>query len=635
MWILHEWWPREMLEDELAKRNLKHLTQHTVDKAMQVCSKIVCVCEAQKAIYRISCPARAIYVGVPAPSSSAREKCLARKSAGRPVRFLTLGIVCPRKNQREAVRLFRKFAGDRTDVTLDIVGARYVRDYEREYCAQVVEEIGGDERVKLHPVTDDPGSWYARSDVLLFLSVNEVTPLVLAEAALHRVPSITYDIGGISEMITPDTGFLLEEGEETGVLEACQKLADSAELRRSMGVAAEIHAERFTTAFMVREYEKEAMALSPTVVLLDMDGVLVDWDAGFRAEWQKFGHKDSDIDRTTSYFMEDCVAPELRGAALAVINQPHFFRDLPPMPGAVEAVREMLEAGFDLYICTSPLDTNPTCCQDKLEWVRKYLGDLMPMTKVVMSRDKTLMIGDVLIDDKPEVKGKMSGVWEHIIFDAPYNKEVQGDRLRMDTWTEWRRVLAQLISPMNPTRDRLLTSDSRDGSMADGLSSLGKKGRTSSGIFQFPAKDCAKIITAKEVQQLRDFSSELPNLGEARRSYLRWRKGGSQGMEGNVDSKELMAAMLTKLENAQSAKQFLETDDNVDDIYVMRKQFRAQYAQWRQGKSKGVDNRLQKLVATKNGTPSGTPRLGAAQDPQVPSPTNLGLGNFMPTTRGA
>ena len=36
--------------------------------------------------------------------------------------------------------------------------------------------------------------------------------------------------------------------------------------------------------------------------------------------------------------------------------------------------------------------------------------------------------------------------------------------------------------------------------------------------------------------------------------------------------------MLTKLENAQAAKQFLETDDNVDDIYVMRKQFRAQCA---------------------------------------------------------
>jgi hypothetical protein len=96
-----------------------------------------------------------------------------------------------------------------------------------------------------------------------------------------------------------------------------------------------------------------------------------------------------------------------------------------------------------------------------------------------------------------------------------------------------------------------------------------------------------------------------------------------------------MAAMLTKLENAQSAKQFLETDDNVDDIYVMRKQFRAQYAQWRQGKSKGVENRLQKLVQTQSGgTPSGgTPVLRAVQDPQLPSPTNMG--SFMPTTRGA
>merc|ERR1719316_360911 len=168
-----------------------------------------------------------------------------------------------------------------------------------------------------------------------------------------------------------------------------------------------------------------------------------------------------------------------------------------------------------------------------------------------------------------------------------------------------------------------------NGSFGEGLNRLGARGRTSSGIFQFPAKDCQAVITAKEVSQLRDFSAELPNLGEARRSYLRWRRGGSKGMEGNVDSKETMAAMITKLETAAAKKQFLETDDNVDDIYVMRKQFRAQYAQWRQGKSKGIEHRLQKLVQTSSGTPSGgTPVLG----PQVPSPTNMGLG-FMPTTR--
>ena len=81
--------------------------------------------------------------------------------------------------------------GDRQDVELDVVGARYIRDYEKDYVKKVEEEIDGDPRIKLHPVTDDPASWYARADVLLFLSVNEVTPLVIAEAGLHGLPSTT------------------------------------------------------------------------------------------------------------------------------------------------------------------------------------------------------------------------------------------------------------------------------------------------------------------------------------------------------------------------------------------------------------------------------------------------------------
>ena len=84
--------------------------------------------------------------------------------------------------------------GDRQDVELDVVGARYIRDYEKDYVKKVEEEIDGDPRIKLHPVTDDPASWYSRADVLLFLSVNEVTPLVIAEAGLHGLPSTTLRI---------------------------------------------------------------------------------------------------------------------------------------------------------------------------------------------------------------------------------------------------------------------------------------------------------------------------------------------------------------------------------------------------------------------------------------------------------
>jgi 5'-nucleotidase len=592
MWILHEWWPREMLADELKKRNLDYLTQETVDKALTVCGRVICVCEAQKAVYDIKAACDAIYVGVPVPSITAFQYQSEGKRPDKKVRFLTLGIVCPRKNQQMAVRAFKKFAGDRDDVELDVVGARYIRDYEKDYVKKVEEEIDGDPRIKLHPVTDDPASWYARADVLLFLSVNEVTPLVIAEAGLHGLPSITYDIGGIKEMALESTGFLLKEGDLDGAVAACKKLADDSEFRVRMGNACIEHFQQFTIPHMVRRYEQVANELSPTTVLLDMDGVLVDWDAGFRREWARFGHDPSKIDRKKSYAMEDCVAPELRSAAIAVMSQPGFFRDLPPMAGAVEAVEEMIERGFSVLICTSPLPSNPTCPQDKIAWVRKHLGHiefrdqhnnakkLDAQDIIVMTRDKTFVMGDVLIDDKPLIQGCMRPTWEHIVFGAPYNELPSGDeRLRFDDWSSWQGVLAKRMSPFNPLREELLqcsaSSDSLSGS-------------------DEPQTPSTRATTAEDVRHMRDFSSEIPYLKAIREDYLRWRAGGSNGLKGNIDSADALKEMIKELEEAAEKKESLSTEEEPEDIFVWRKQtrdmYRKQYAKWRKGKSQGASS---------------------------------------------
>jgi len=598
MWILHEWWPREMLTAELAKRNLDYLTQETVDKALTVCGRVICVCEAQKDVYSIAAPCDAIYVGVPVPSITTFQNRSEGKRTDNKVRFLTLGIVCPRKNQQEAVRAFKRFAGDRDDVELDVVGARYIRDYEKDYVKKVEEEIGDDPRIKLHPVTDDPASWYARADVLLFLSVNEVTPLVIAEAGLHGLPSITYDIGGIKEMALESTGFLLKEGDLDGAVKACEKLVDR-EFRERMGNACIEHFQQFTIPHMVRRYEAVATELAPTTILLDMDGVLVDWDAGFRREWARFGHDPSKIDRTKSYSMEECVVPELSNAAIQVMSQPGFFKDLPPMEGAVKAVEEMVESGFSVLICTSPLPCNPTCPQDKIDWVRRHLGHVQfkqpgdPTKRIdaqdviVMTRDKTFVMGDVLIDDKPVIKGSMRPTWEHIVFAAPYNELKPGDeRLRLGDWTSWQGVVAKRLSPFSPLRDNLLMSNARTGSMDSGMDSLGSSEETS------PRHSSAPSTTAEDVRQLRDFSSEIPYLKSIREDYLRWRSGGSKGMKGNVDSSDSLQVMIKELENAAEANEVHLSGDEPEDIFVWRKQqrdmYRKQYAKWRKGKSEGA-----------------------------------------------
>jgi len=41
--------------------------------------------------------------------------------------------------------------------------------------------------------------------------------------------------------------------------------------------------------------------------------------------------------------------------------------------------------------------------------------------RIVLAKDKTLVRGDVLIDDKPEVTGSLCPSWEHLVFEAPYN----------------------------------------------------------------------------------------------------------------------------------------------------------------------------------------------------------------------
>merc|ERR1719421_933312 len=99
---------------------------------------------------------------------------------------------------------------------------------------------------------------------------------------IRQIPVITTNIAGIPEMLVHKThGYVLppEKKEFIGALHALGGAdADSQRRRVQMGVAARKHAEATFT-------NELTIALSAPVVLLDMDGVVVDWDAGFLAAW--------------------------------------------------------------------------------------------------------------------------------------------------------------------------------------------------------------------------------------------------------------------------------------------------------------------------------------------------------------
>ena len=77
---------------------------------------------------------------------------------------------------------------------------------------------------------------------------------------------------------------------------------------------------------------------------------------------------------------------------------PGIFAKMLPVENAIDSYKK-LSKHFDTYILsTSPLENHSTLA-DKLNWVKKYLGQLA-RKRFILSHHKNLNIGDFLIDDR-------------------------------------------------------------------------------------------------------------------------------------------------------------------------------------------------------------------------------------------
>ena len=103
-----------------------------------------------------------------------------------------------------------------------------------------------------------------------------------------------------------------------------------------------------------------------------------------------------------------------------------------------EALTEMESLGHKVFICTSPLGAYQNCVAEKFEWIDKHIGKGW-IKKIIITGDKTIVTGDYLIDDRPEIEGvESTPAWKHILYDQPYNHNVNKRRL---TWTNYKEIL--------------------------------------------------------------------------------------------------------------------------------------------------------------------------------------------------
>lgn len=132
------------------------------------------------------------------------------------------------------------------------------------------------------------------------------------------------------------------------------------------------------------------------IVYVDLDNTLVDFMSGVRKcsaeEVEKYGKTD-DLD-----------------------DIPDVFAKMEPIEGAIEGF-QFLAKHFDTYILSTAPWNNPSAWCDKLEWVKKHLGDAA-YKRLILTHHKDLNRGDYLIDDSVK-----NGVAEfrgtHIHFGSP------------------------------------------------------------------------------------------------------------------------------------------------------------------------------------------------------------------------
>ena len=182
------------------------------------------------------------------------------------------------------------------------------------------------------------------------------------------------------------------------------------------------------------------------IILIDQDGPLADFETGFQKEWKgRFPNLPIVSKQERKHFkVHEDYPKKLKSKVESIYSQPGFFLGLPPNRNGILAIQKLGLLGHKVFICTSPLQKNRHCFDEKYSWVKKYIG-VEFAKNLIITEDKTLISGDVLIDDKPEIDGEKKPTWKHILFDATYNRHITDKKRIKNDWSNWESVLSSFV----------------------------------------------------------------------------------------------------------------------------------------------------------------------------------------------
>jgi glycosyltransferase involved in cell wall biosynthesis len=148
-----------------------------------------------------------------------------------------VGRLVPIKQVQVLFRALVELRSTPTDLHLAVVGDGELRaDLER-----YAQELAIDHRVHFTGFRYDLDRIAAATDIAVLSSLNEGTPVALIEASAAGKPAVATDVGGVRDIVRPETGRLVAAGDHVGFSHRLQELATDRALREDLGRAARVH----------------------------------------------------------------------------------------------------------------------------------------------------------------------------------------------------------------------------------------------------------------------------------------------------------------------------------------------------------------------------------------------------------
>eukprot|EP01126_Amoeba_proteus_P016011 TRINITY_DN1731_c0_g2_i13.p1 TRINITY_DN1731_c0_g2~~TRINITY_DN1731_c0_g2_i13.p1 ORF type:complete len:432 (-),score=73.30 TRINITY_DN1731_c0_g2_i13:662-1780(-) len=140
----------------------------------------------------------------------------------------------------------------------------------------------------------------------------------------------------------------------------------------------------------------------------------------------------------------------------SLFTEDTFFDSLPATKNAVAAIQAITNSGEDVWIIIATTAGEKKVIEGQMKWVESKFSPFWG-ERVIVCRDKTLLLGDILIDPQPfpeketirlftpkkqETSNPTSRkpTWEHVVFDRPCNI-AQTEKRRLIEWKQWKSIL--------------------------------------------------------------------------------------------------------------------------------------------------------------------------------------------------